>query len=82
MKPRFQFIADSTAPMVVSGTATWTYTVQVRGEDVEQQLSVHLESFTDAHQLDALLEHAFKLGMREGDWRVIRAVENAMQEYQ
>jgi hypothetical protein len=82
MKPRFQFIADSAAPMVVSGTATWTYTVQVRGEDVEQQLSVHLESFTDAHQLDALLEHTFKLGIREGDWRVIRAVENAMQEYQ
>ena len=82
MNPKFQFLADSAEPDIKSGTATWTYIEEVRGEDVEKTLSVHLDSFDDAYKLNALFEFTFKLGLREGDWRVIRAVENAMQEYQ
>jgi hypothetical protein len=81
IRPKFQFSADSTEPGVLSGTATWTYTVIQRRDTVEKQLSVHFETFADAHNMDALLAYTFAAGIQHGNENFIHAIETTMQGF-
>lgn len=63
-KPGFAWLADSNAPDVKSGVATFTYEQFDSGEI--ETLQLRFESFAAAHIVSRLLDVAHKAGYEKG----------------
>ena len=63
-KPAFSWLADSNAPDVKSGVATFTYAQFDSGEIFTEFL--RFESFATAHAVSKLLDAAHKAGHEKG----------------
>ena len=65
-KPKFEFLANSTAPDDESGVAVWRYTDDRRTGDVEVVVRQEFPSFRAAFAMDGLLSVAWADGEAQG----------------
>ena len=65
-KPKFQFLANSTAPNDESGEAVWNYTDPMRDNNTEIVVRQEFPSFRAAFAMDGLIAVAFFAGEAQG----------------
>lgn len=65
-KPKFEFLANNTAPDDESGVAVWRYTEERQSGDVEVVVRQEFTSFRAAFAMHGLIAVAFVAGEAEG----------------
>ena len=79
MKPKFEFMAHSSAPDNTAGVAVWRYVDERRTGDVEVVVRQEFPSFRAAHAINGLIEVAFNAGEACGFARCERGVLEALK---
>ena len=74
----FAFVADSDAPAIKSGTATWTYERWDRGDWIKDYLVLRFGSFEDAWKIHNVMAHVWERGAAEGHHRLADKVIKAV----
>ena len=78
MRPKFEFRAKSADIDDKSGVAVWRYFKAVRGEEVEVIVRQSFDSFAEAHEINALIDEAWRNGEAAGYAHCQRKVLNAL----
>lgn len=65
-KPKFEFMANSASPDDRSGLAVWRYTERHRGEEVEVVTRISFGTFAAAHEINTLIDAAWRDGEAAG----------------
>ena len=66
MRPKFEFLANSEANEDTSGVAVWRYMKLKRGEEVEVIVRQRFDSFLAAHEINNMLDEAWRAGEAAG----------------
>lgn len=77
-----EWISDSTLPEVKTGMAIWTYPGQGTSSGKRLKRALALPNFQTAHDLNTLIGLSYALGFREGEKKIVRALNRIIEEYE
>lgn len=76
--PPMEFMANSTDENDPSGVATWRYVDECNDA---QLVRVEFASFKDAHEINTLIERAYRAGKRRGQREMSADLQRTLKGY-